>query len=1485
MRLRRLGIAALLLSTGTTVGLSGLVLWLRSASGNDFLRRQLDGVVDAAMVEGDFQIGGLETDLFTTLKLTDVSLVDDEGRAVVAVDEALATPRLLSAVTGELAIEELVLTGVAVDLAIDEDGRSDVERLFGIEPSEETEPSAPWEGLPLDVVVERIAVVDASAEVRRAEESVLSLAGLQVQAKASVIGSDVQVEDIAIGGDLAVPELGHVEVEGAVLYRGDSLDLSKVVVSLGEGEVELDGQISGLQGTPELSVTLAAKPFDLAPIDAFANAGLAGVFEGELALSGPLEAVTLAGSLTGTGGEGALTVDIGANLTSAEVPWSGTLEAETLHVEKIVGTVGEEPLVITGVLKASGQGTTWPAGIEVEGDFEGTRVLAYGAEIHDSSAALALRDGVLRWTEVETSGPLGPLEALGSYDFRSAQVQTTVRGRLNLRELESFGATDLGGSARVDLQVRVDASADGSPTSVRGRIVATPFTYGSDIRFERVVADVVVAVRGGDVGVDAVVDASRGEAYGTEIAGYFDETVRVDRVAGVTRATGAGAFGGFAVPGVLDLRVGRAEWAVDLDVNNDMVAEVSASHGRYDLLSSEGSGGRLTVTLADQVARVEARMQSPTEVPNLDTALAFDLRNSTLDAQRLLIQPVPGSVFRAEEPVKLRLAEEGGGVREAVIALSGADGRVVITGDVGLYGGLASTIRVEELDLGVVSTLAELGDPLEGKLTATLALEGPADRAELELSDLLLTGFDGDIDVSGEVSGFGNRLYPRLTATVGGELLASVGGELPVQLDLADARLLPDESVDLDMALRAGRLDRLERWAGNLPPGHASGAVRLSGTLGDADVTGAGVAELAAAGWSRPARVEWSVTRQGESLVYWADVFEGFDRRGSLKGTANTRAEEVFAWALADGPEPAWEDYDLYATALDGEMNLREVPASSLLSLMGSPMDVEGSVGGELSVAGSASRPVAQAHLRWLGGRIGEAELDRASLDLERDGETYLPTLAMQFTEGGSLFMGGSVPLSVDLSKPDWREWQTGELDLSIGGEGLPLGLSSAVDPGIAGARGMVALSGTVEGTLERPEPDLTVELEDGRLDYLPLGLRIRGLSFLGKANERLISLKTLEGHPVPLRRNLKSGLIEVVEEGGGAPFEAKGSMRIEDFSPGAVQGSVTLDNALVSARDDQLLRLSGDIDISQRWPELLVKGRMRVEQGYISLDSASFFDTAPLRLDDNLLVLRSESPLLALRDEEEEDEPPLYQKFDVGIVFDMNRSVEADIVMPFLDDLGALGASITSADVSVRLDGEGRIAMHGGDVALLGEVEVVGGKVRVIQSNFDLESGVISFIGDDFTNPALDLTGSMGVTGGQVDLRVGGTPTAPEIAFSSEDFPDQQQILTILLTGRAPDEGDAGAGAVQAAGGLLLQSVLGGTSLGGFSVEPDGTVSVGVPVAPSVFVRSTFSPQPEIDENNVSVIAEWALARKLVVEAAWGDQHSWGDLFWELRF
>ncbi len=222
---------------------------------------------------------------------------------------------------------------------------------------------------------------------------------------------------------------------------------------------------------------------------------------------------------------------------------------------------------------------------------------------------------------------------------------------------------------------------------------------------------------------------------------------------------------------------------------------------------------------------------------------------------------------------------------------------------------------------------------------------------------------------------------------------------------------------------------------------------------------------------------------------------------------------------------------------------------------------------------------------------------------------------------------------------------------------------------------------------------------------------------------------------------------------------------------------------------------------------------------------------------------------------------------------------------MPFLDSYGSFSALVAKLDMSARLGGKLAVGLEKGEPTIAGEVDIVSGTVGVLRSRFDLQDSKIAFTGKDYTEPVLDILARMSVTGATVDMSVAGTPSSPAIEFSSEEYPDQTEILTILLTGQAPDNLDSqdGQGTANALAGLLLNSLFGG--LGSFSIEPDGSARFGLPVSDSIYATTAVNPGAASDENQLTLEVEWSILPKLVASGGAGIPNSWTDLFWEFRF
>ncbi len=412
----------------------------------------------------------------------------------------------------------------------------------------------------------------------------------------------------------------------------------------------------------------------------------------------------------------------------------------------------------------------------------------------------------------------------------------------------------------------------------------------------------------------------------------------------------------------------------------------------------------------------------------------------------------------------------------------------------------------------------------------------------------------------------------------------------------------------------------------------------------------------------------------------------------------------------------------------------------------------------------------------------------------------------------------------------------------------MPLSVTSAFDPGVRKAEGVVALDGHVGGTLTAPLPVVAAQVRDGSLMYTPLGLTLSEFDLHMQATHEGIVLESLSVVSQPTRKLRAGSGLDL--EGGSPRIVVTGHAGMVDWEPGAMVAEVAFrDGAWLTANNDASMRLNGDIHIEGEWPKLAVDGDVEVVYGRVMLDTAAFVSSAPLSPAHELTIVRGDSAQRRTAREE----PPLYAEFDVNVDVDLQRNVELEVAMPFIDNLGALGAAVTRVDLNARLGGDLDIALRDGEPTLVGEVDLLDGKVGVLRSAFDLKEGTLFFAGGDVTEPNLDVRAEMRITDATLAMDIAGTPSDPSFDLRSEEYPDDTEQMTILLTGRAPEEltSDQGAGTAEAVAGLLFNSVLGSESLGTLSIEPDGTVRMGVPVSNRVYattrLRPHHRPNPEL--------------------------------------
>jgi hypothetical protein len=1285
------------------------------------------------------------------------------------------------------------------------------------------------------------------------------------------------LSDLEAGAELLEPGALMVGAWGGAQWDSErGVWLRSLQLDAGQSTVTLDG-VAGRS----MNLAVVVDRLDGADLGELLGHPLAGTWRGSVTAKGPPEDFELVASIGGDDGAGALVL-AGRVDASRDTPrWGVNLELGDLHVEALEPALGR-PLVLGGVARAEGVGAR-PSTLLADGRWRGREQLLYGQPIDAVDASFRIHDGVLDLLPSRVDGVLGQMTLDGSYGLLTGALELSVESDLSPARLRELGTDGLDGRGRVRAQVSREPGDAG--VRVVGTARYAPFVYGGDVRAASVVAPFDVTVRDGATRGTFDLQGSGVSAYGLTARGASGQHLRLDR-----EADGRIVVGGtVTTPGVAygeRLTTSFASTAFTFrSAGAHRTVDATTTVGPHELVGLPAGGGVVVTHLADDDVRAEVHLGTGAR-STLDTVARYDLATSELVLDSLAYSPTPRATWRAVEPVRLRLT--GGGVADARVHLESALGEVKVTGALGSEGPLDGVVELKGLELDHLTELWPDTFDLGGRLDLAATVRGdaadPVVDATLSARRVFANGVVRWLDVDGDLALAGGVARPRLALAVAGRPLAHLRGDVPVAGGLSALAPALDADATWQLALVPGAPDRLGTLLPALdgrvlPAGALSGSLDATGPLGDPALRLAVVAEVPAPGFQAPARAELELVRRGDDLTFTADVREDLALRATTTGRGLTRAGDVFASLTGRGGPGGEEvdatDPDAWLHDLVATVVVAALPTAGFGALAGTP-PLGGDLAGSFVVSGRPTRPVVDGGLGWDELTIGGQPIGGGFASLVPGPAGYQLEVVAVLPDGGGLEVRGAVPVDVDLLR-DAAEWSTGELALDVSGAGVPITLLGGFSPAVRGVAGLVGVAGRIGGPLHDPQPDLTVHGEGLALLYRPLLLATEGASLDAHVTGEAVTFDVV-APTAPARQFTRVDL----EPGAEPTVRASGEVTLAEWAPAHVSAEVHFeDGAWVAATDLTKIRTTGDLTAEGDWPEVKVKGDLALVQGLVRIEAAGAEGAAPLVLAPTLAVVRPTS--VAASAPPPPEEPGLL--LDANVDVDLGRNLQLDVSMPFVDQLGELGAAVSRVDLSTRVGGRVKVRAKDGAPVLVGELELVEGTVRMMRSTFDLQEGHVTFTGGDpYEDAGLDVTARMQVTGSTLDLRIGGTPVDPVFTLSSEEYPDPTEQMVILVTGSAPDElsADQGAGAAL---GLLWSSAFSGMRLGSFSIEPSGAVRLGMPVSRRIYSSTTWSMSQDPTVNQLTFEADWSLSQHLVLNGGVGDRNSWGDVYWEWRF
>ncbi len=1393
-------------------------------------------------------------------------LEDAGGQRLLAIDSVDLRLDPWALLGGAVHLPTATVVGVHVDARQRPDGTWDWAAAFP--PSGSTEPLS----APIDLRVDALAVHGVDARVHTPDGIRLDLADGRVEGRFVAHGTTFDLSELQVGASLVTPGPLPVSAWGGIQWDGvRGAWLRELELQAGDSSVFVDG----LAGR-SVALAVAVDRLEGRDVGALLGRPLAGTWHGSATAAGPPDDFELVAALGDAAG-GAVVL-VGRADVSGEVPrWSATAELAGLHVEAIDPSIAR-PVVLGGVARAEGTGATLGS-VDASGSWRGRSQVLYGQPVDGVDARFRLHDGRVELAPSRVDGVLGTMTLQGSYDLAAGGLDLQLDSDLSPERLAALGTTGLDGAGRVT------AAITRAPGAAAVRLVGAaryaPFVYGPDVRVTSLAAPFDVTVEGGET--RGTFDlAGRGvSAYGATAAGVTGRGLTLRRRAdGRLDVAGTASTPDLAYGTRVTAEAASTTFTFRL-ADGHRAVEATTTVGPHAIVGLPAGGGVVFTSLVDDRVRAEVHLGSGARA-TLDTVARYDLSTGELALDALAFAPTARATWRAVEPVRMRLVESG--VADARLHLRSSVGEVDLRGALGAAGPLDGTVALTGFELDHLTELWpddwDLGGRLDLALTLSGTAEAPVVDGEVALERLFANGTVRWLDVDGTFRLADGALAPALALSAAGAPLGHVSGAVALTGGLSDLAPALDAPSAVHLGVVPGPLARLGTVfpsldGTELPEGVLSAGIDVTGPLRDPDVRVAGVAEVGVPGFDRPARTELDLRRRGTDLVFDADLREDLGLRAVVAGAGRTRAGEVVAALHGLGPEVDVSAPELWLDEMTTRVLLTALPVAGLGAYAGAPPLAGELVGGGV-ITGSPRAPVVQGAVNWVDAAIGGQPFDGAYLALlpEPGGGYHLDALASLPDHGGVELHGG-VPVAVDLlAEP--ATWSRGELALEVSGAGFPMTLLGGFDPDLRGVEGLIAVTGTIGGRLDAPRPDLAFAGEGLAALYRPLLLSTEG----ARLEAHLTADAFTFDAKVPTRPARVFTRFDL-EPGADPRIRTSGEVTLVDWTPTAVDGRVRfVDGAWVAATDLTKIRTTGELRVDGDWSAPRVRGDLELVQGLVGYETAGPADAAPLQLSPALRVVRPSAP-----PPPPPSAPATPLALDLGVDVDLGRNLQFELSMPFVEQLGELGAQVSRVDLSTRVGGRVRVRAQDGAPTLVGELDLVDGTVRLMRSSFDLQEGHVTFAGGDpYEDAELDLTARMQLATAALDLRITGTPVEPSFVLSSEEYPDPTEQMVILLTGSAPDEltSDQGAGAALA---LLWSSAFAGMRLGSFSVEPSGAVRLGMPVSRRLYTSTTWALSQDPMVNQLTFEADWSLSKHVVLVGAVGDRQSWGDLYWEIKF
>ena len=421
------------------------------------------------------------------------------------------------------------------------------------------------------------------------------------------------------------------------------------------------------------------------------------------------------------------------------------------------------------------------------------------------------------------------------------------------------------------------------------------------------------------------------------------------------------------------------------------------------------------------------------------------------------------------------------------------------------------------------------------------------------------------------------------------------------------------------------------------------------------------------------------------------------------------------------------------------------------------PTNLNGSITGKIQAAGNARFPnqiKGSANIAGIEIFSKKIPLLRAR-DVEaflKEEEISIPGVRLDLFERGVLNLKGTCNLN-------------GDLDINAHGN-LPLEVIAHLSDDFPNAAGDVLISLYMNGNLSRPYVRADAEIKNCGMMVPGLLQRLHDLNGSIRVTPEAVVLDNIRG-------KLDTGR-----------FELFGAIDLKAFRPSRMNLKLKTHDLQLMIPDTLQTRLNAELNIRGTAEKSLVSGDIQMIEG-------KYYKDMRLNIAESLGKKSREQALPA-----SEIPWPFLKNMSLDITTRYREPFIIDNNMAFL-----------SLKPDLRIYGSVNQPL------ISGRAQVESGTVYFQKKEYTVKKGVFDFINPYKIEPAIDVQSEIKIRQWTVFLNISGTPDNLKFTLSSDPWETQENILSLLITGRTTRELISGEGGVSRSSTKILADILAETA------------------------------------------------------------------------